>query len=149
VKQSHKTILLWLGLVVLAGFVYMQVGQGGTKPNEIAYSEFRQHVIDGKVARVVIHPNELEGELTDQTRFKTGIQPGMVDDSTIKLLEDKKVQFSVVPEEQNSVLIGFLVNGIPIILLVVLFFLFMRQLQAGGGKAMSFGKSKARMLSDS
>jgi cell division protease FtsH len=150
VKPNHKAFLLWVGLALLAIFLYTQVSQDGAKPVELAYTEFIAKVEEKKVAQVTIHPKEIEGEYLDNMgKFKTNIQPSLINDAVMKKFKDNNVKVTIVPEDQSSFTFGFLFNMLPLTVLIILFFLMMRQLQSGGGKAMSFGKSKAKLISES
>jgi len=112
---------------------------------EIDYSPTGKSPLRSDVRKLVITGKEIEGELVDGTRFKTN---GRIDDYQ-KALIQRGVGLDYTPEDQNSFWISILGTWLPMIFLFLIFFFFMRQLQSGGGKAMSFGKSRHKILSDS
>jgi cell division protease FtsH len=155
-RQSHKTILLWLLLILMFVSIYQLFTSSASKAEEkIPLSQFTATVMNdpGKIKKVHINGQEYSGEFTDGRRFKT-IVPTEATGELVKLLDhagsDGKHQVSYdVEAKQDSLLWPLLGTWLPMLALVFIFFLFMRQLQAGGGKAMSFGKSKAKLLGDS
>src|SRR5579884_370880 len=158
-RQSHKTILLWVLLILMFLSVYnLFQGQKGDD-QKIQFSDFITQVEQNPahIKKVVIKtagsqgaPAEFSGELTDQ---KTGatrkfVTTGIVSDGTLQKLSQAHVNYEVQRENENPFWQSFVISWLPMIFLFLIFFLFMRQLQSGGGKAMSFGKSKAKLLSD-
>ncbi|MFO0638427.1 MAG: ATP-dependent zinc metalloprotease FtsH [Polyangiaceae bacterium] len=154
-KQSHKTLLLWVVLI----FMFLAIWQflGNTeKKTAVAFSEFVSEVHAGKVKDIHIKDREYlytlsEGDPRAAQKSTTGPQ---ADEALLaQLRPDSKDQpapkIFFEKEDTSPFWSSGLVTLIPMVLIVLMFFVFMRQLQAGGGKAMSFGKSKARMLSDS
>jgi len=94
-------------------------------------------------------PAEFSGEWTDATgATKKFITTGIVGEQTLTKLQNSHIPFEVQRENENPFWQSFVISWLPMIFLFLIFFLFMRQLQSGGGKAMSFGKSKAKLLSD-
>jgi cell division protease FtsH len=157
VKQSHKTLLLWVVLIVM----FLTIWQFLTPPDKktpVAFSDFVTEVKDGKVDEIKIKDREYSYRVRGADPAKGGAWKeavGPVADEklveTLKPTEGKglppKIYFE--KEDQSPFWSSTIITLIPMGFLILMFFLFMRQLQAGGGKAMSFGKSKARMLSDS
>ena len=148
-KQSYKTILLWVFLIVIFVAIYqtLKSSSGGEK---ISFSEFVSQALpeDGRpsqVARIKIRGSEIEGEYVNGTRFFT---VGKIDDYQRDLIERAKMRVEYDPEDENSFWISVIGTWLPMIFLFLIFFFFMRQLQAGGGKAMSFGKSKHKILNE-
>jgi cell division protease FtsH len=118
----------------------------GQPAQDIAYSDFLEQVTQGQVRAVRIQGERVTGEyLSDGRRFKTYAPQ---DNELIPLLRDKQVRIEVDPPERNSYLMQFLLSWAPVMLLIGLWVFFMRQMQNGGSKALSFGKSRARLLSD-
>jgi cell division protease FtsH len=149
VKQSHKTLILWL-VIILVFVVFFQVFQAREPPpREMPISDVMAAVEKGDVKDIVIRGNDLyEGHFkTDDQAFKANGFPLTAD--LEKKLRDKQVRVTVEPSQQQSVWVQIALQFLPIALILVLFVFLMRQLQAGGGKAMSFGKSKAKLLSES
>jgi len=156
VKQSHKTLLLWVVLIVM----FLTIWQFLT-PNDkkvpLAFTDFVSEVKQGKVEEIKIkdHEYSYRPRGADQTKgngWKDVVGP-IADEKTLETLkpDDPKLVTKVYfeKEDQSPFWSSTIITLIPMGFLILMFFLFMRQLQAGGGKAMSFGKSKARMLSDS
>lgn len=154
-KQSYKPITIWLILfAIIAVLVTMVVGNS-SPTDKLAFSDFRHAVEQGEIHDVVIHGDgRVEGtfteeaaksrELGDEKAFQT---VGRISDDLQDMMLAHEVEFSFKPDEQKwwqPLLTGLL----PLVLIVLFFFFFMRQLQAGSGKAMSFGKSKARLLNE-
>jgi cell division protease FtsH len=155
VKQSHKSLLLWLLLIAIV-VVIVQIIAADARPSaEVPFSQFRVAVENGQVEEATIHGDgRIEGTLTAEgvTALETG-QPifetvGRVSDDLQDMMAARGVRFSFVRDEP-SLWQPLLSIGLPLVFVVLIFFLFMRQLQNGGGKAMSFGKSRARLLNES
>jgi cell division protease FtsH len=157
VKQSHKTLLLWVVLIFMFLAIWQFLGNAERKP-AIAFSEFVTEVHAGKVKQINIRDREYTYQLNEgdpRTNSRTTTGP-LADETLLATLRpDPSAKEQQVPriffekEDNSPFWSSTIVTLIPMVLIVFMFFLFMRQLQAGGGKAMSFGKSKARMLSDS
>ena len=151
-KQSHKTLLLWVLLILMFVAIWNLV-KGEEPARAVAFSEFLDHVRAGQVEKVEIQPLEHSAQYEYVLNTDHGperkITHGRLSDRVDQLLEDHNVQVEWVPEDQNGLWTGLLVNWLPMIFLLVIFFFFMRQIQASGGKAMSFGKSRARLLNES
>ncbi len=156
-KQSHKTLLLWVVLIFMFLAIWQFLGNAERKP-AIAFSEFVSEVHAGKVKQINIKDREYTYQLNEgDPRTNTRTTTGPLADETLlaTLRPDASAKEQQVPriffekEDNSPFWSSTIVTLIPMVLIVFMFFLFMRQLQAGGGKAMSFGKSKARMLSDS
>jgi cell division protease FtsH len=154
-RQSHKTVLLWIILILMfVTIYYLFTNPGkaeekkdfGTFMTEVASPEARQ-----KIEKVTIQPRSNNSaryilEYKGQTR-KTVTQGEYFADTTTRL-RDFGINYSVDLKEENTFWASLLIQWLPMIFLFVVFIFFMRQLQAGGGKAMSFGKSKAKLLTD-
>ncbi len=112
---------------------------------EKKFSEFVEAVEKGEVSEVVIQGNTIRGRLRNDERFKT-FAPD--DPDLMRMLREKKVEISARPEEGDPWYIAILVQWFPMLLLIGVWVFFMRQMQMGGGKAMSFGKSRAKLLTE-
>jgi len=112
---------------------------------EMIFSEFIARLDAGSVEEVVITENYVTGRLRDGKKFKTylAVYPDLVKD-----LKAKGVKITAKPPEQNPWYVNFFFSWGPIIFLVFIWIFFMRQMQTGGNKALSFGKSKAKLMSD-
>ncbi len=144
-----KNVLLWVVIAAVLMSVFNNFGTQQTTSNQaVTYSEFIASVKNGRVKHVSIDGRDIKGIMQTGERFKT-YSPGdihLVDD----LLENG-VEIVAKPPEQQSVLMQILISWFPMLLLIGVWIFFMRQMQgggAGGRGAMSFGKSKARMLTD-
>ena len=113
--------------------------------DRLNYSDFISAVEAGKVKSVVVSGNDLVGKYTDGKEFRT-YRP--VDAKISDTLIEKKVEVSAKPEEEKFSWFSIFISWFPLILLVGVWIFFMRQMQAGGGKAMSFGKSRAKLLTE-
>ncbi len=112
------------------------------KQKEIVYSDFLEAVEDGRVVSVTIKGHKVTGQLSDGSAFRTILPP---DPQVVPLLRAKGVRIAAKSEE-TPFLHSFLISWVPILVLIGLWIFFMRQMQAGGGKAFSFGRSRARMF---
>ncbi|HTE53636.1 MAG TPA: ATP-dependent zinc metalloprotease FtsH [Kofleriaceae bacterium] len=157
-KQSQKTILLWLFLILMFVLIYKLFTGDGTKEEERDVSWLKAELSNAeKVA--TIDKIEIQPKGRDDAKFvitykaggnKTivnGPYSGAGNDIT-SALDKNQIPWSVRSKDESTVWQTLLVSWLPMVFLFVIFFFFMRQLQAGGGKAMSFGKSKAKLLTD-
>jgi cell division protease FtsH len=148
-NDMAKNLILWL----IIAAVLVTVMNNFSSPNEpqtLNYSDFIQQVKDGKVERVAVDGYVITGKRTDGDAFKT-IRPAIQDNGLIGDLVDNKVVVEGKQPEQQSIWTQLLVASFPILVIIAVFMFFMRQMQGGaGGKGgpMSFGKSKARLLSE-
>ncbi len=111
----------------------------------ISYTEFLGMVDADKVSKVVIQDQELSVSAVDGRRFKVFTPK---DSDLIMILKQKEVSIQAKPPDEGSWYMSLLISGLPMLLLIGVWIYFMRQMQSGGGKAMSFGKSRARLQSD-
>jgi cell division protease FtsH len=150
VNSTVKSIIVWACIIAfgmfLISWVTKSAGMGG-KDTEIAYSDLFSKVKQGLVKDAELQGNELHGHLkaTPKEQFHTYVGDHYED--LEKAMLDAGVYFPKKEPQSNNILLQVLINLGPLVLLVILFLFFMRQMQAGGNKAMSFGKSRARLLS--
>jgi len=157
VKQSHKTLLLWVLLILMFLAIWQFLQSDGTKATPVAFSDFlaQAHAKSDEphVEKVTINNHEYRFDLYDpnaKTRKLNNVTIGPeANDALTKDLVDHGVKVQFEKEEPSPFWSSALMTVLPMIFLLVMFYLFMRQLQAGGGKAMSFGKSRARLLNES
>ena len=141
-----RNLLIWSVIVFFILFIYYLMGEMRFNSYKISFSEFLGQVESGQVKEVIIRGDFIEGKLSDGKRFGT-LAPNYP--SLIDKLENQKVHIEVAPIETSlGTFIGLLLSWFPVFLLIGLWFFFMRQMQGGSGKAMGFGKSKARLVSD-
>jgi len=150
-SSTLKTIMFWLFIILLGVLLWTLVSRSGqsAREEEPSYSEFMAQVDRGNVKEVTLYLSptsyEVEGEWREPSKkFRTTIFRESAPDLT-KTLRDKQVLINV-KEVNRADWVTFLVNGLPIFLLVAFWIFMMRQMQAGGNKALSFGKSRARLL---
>ncbi|TPV96399.1 MAG: ATP-dependent zinc metalloprotease FtsH, partial [Myxococcales bacterium FL481] len=149
-KQQTKTLLVWLVLVV-AVLVLANLWSHSQQVTHKPYSEFveavtdRFHEFNGTELTIAVHPSHVD--ISYELGGRSYEVTGPVSEELYQQLNEKKISYKVVPEDDGS-LLQFAIMWLPMILIVVIMVMFMRQMQAGGGKAMSFGKSKARLLSE-
>ncbi len=144
-SQSSKHVALWLvlALIILAVFSVFNK-QHGREP-EVVFSDFMTAVERGDVQKVTIQGNNIQGEYKNGERFRT-FAPN--DPELVKSLRERKVKIAAKPEEDSPWYMVLLLNWFPMLLLIGVWIFFMRQMQVGGGKAMSFGKSRAKLLTE-
>ncbi|MBG4508647.1 ATP-dependent zinc metalloprotease FtsH [Pseudomonas aeruginosa] len=144
-----KNLILWL----IIAAVLVTVMNNFSSPSELQtlnYSDFIQQVKDGKVERVTVDGYVITGKRSDGDTFKT-IRPAIQDNGLIGDLVNNNVVVEGKQPEQQSIWTQLLVASFPILVIIAVFMFFMRQMQGGGGGRggpMSFGKSKARLLSE-
>jgi len=146
VNQFYKNLALWLVISLVMIMLFNMMNQKDRGQQSVSYTNFLTSLEAGKVRSVTIKGNSLEGKLDDDTAFKTYAPE---DPELINQLRQKGVTIEAVPEEDRSLWFTLLVSWGPILLLIAVWIFFMRQMQSGGGKAMSFGKSRARLLNES
>ncbi|MFO0663317.1 MAG: ATP-dependent zinc metalloprotease FtsH [Polyangiaceae bacterium] len=155
-KPSHKTLLVW-GVVLLMFFVIWRALNPEQKQTT-AFSDFMNEVKAGHVEEINIKEHEYQYRIHGSDPQKGGFMRETIGpeptEALIATLKPEKADQPVPKikfekDESSPLLSGTLLTLLPMALIGLMFFLFMRQLQAGGGKAMSFGKSKARMLNES
>ena len=144
-NQLQKNIALWIVISLVFVLLFNMFNQPQRMWNEIVYSDFIDLVDKGQVSEVTIQGDNVEGKLVDGKNFKTYAPK---DANLVSTLKDKKVRISAKPDEGTSWYMTILISWLPIILLVGVWVFFMRQMQGGGGKAMSFGKSRAKLMTD-
>ena len=142
-----KNLLLWLVIAVVLMSVFNNFGPRQPQTNEIEYSQFIDQVKQGQVDKVTIQGRHIRGSLKGGGNFKTyaPADPGLIGD-----LLAHGVAIDAKPKDEQSLLLTIFINWFPLLLLIGVWIFFMRQMQGGvGGRgAMSFGKSKARLLTE-
>ena len=143
-----KNLALWIviGLLLVALFNLFQTSSTRGPQSTLAFSDFLTDVNRGQVTDVTIQGNNITGHFTDGRAFTT-YSP--TDPSLVSRLTDKGVRITAAPIDENvPSLFGVLVSWFPMLLLIGVWIFFMRQMQGGGGRAMGFGKSRARLLTE-
>jgi cell division protease FtsH len=141
----YKNLALWLVITLMMVMLYNLFSKQHLAETNISYTDFLTMVNDERVSDVIIQGQELFVTDTNRNRFKVYAPE---DADLIKTLRDKGVVISAKPPSENPWYMSVLVSWFPMIVLIGVWIFFMRQMQAGGGKALSFGKSRARLMSD-
>ena len=143
-----KNLILWVVIALVMMTVFKNFSNPATS-GEITYSQFISDVKTGRIGTVSIEGNSITGNHTDGTRFTT-YSPETNNDALIGTLLENNVEIKGTEPNKNSFWAHALISWFPIILLLGIWIYFMRQMQGGGGRggALSFGKSRARLLSE-
>ncbi|MEO1066539.1 MAG: ATP-dependent zinc metalloprotease FtsH, partial [Pseudomonadota bacterium] len=147
-NSNFKNFALWVVILLLLVALF-QLFQNPNQPasaRDIPYSQFIDEVDSGRISQVVIAQDEITGNYTSGARFQTFAPPN--DPNLISRLEGKGVSITVKPEAKGSPVLSALISWFPMLLLIGVWIFFMRQMQGGSGKAMGFGKSKAKLLTE-
>ena len=147
-NKYGKNIALWIVIGVLLVALFNLFQNNGSRGNysSLAFSDFLSEVESGRINEVTIQGNTIKGHFNDGRAFSTYTpnDPGIVD-----RLRSGNVRISAAPKEEGmSGLLGILISWFPMLLFIGVWIFFMRQMQGGGGKAMGFGKSKAKLLTE-
>jgi len=149
VSNFGRNLALWVivALLLVALFNLFQPSGGGrVGAQQVAYSDFLNEVNAGHVREVAIQGRTLTGTLRDGRSFQTYMPE---DPSLVSRLTEKNIRVIARPEESDvNPLLHYLMSWFPMLLLIGVWIFFMRQMQSGGGRAMGFGKSKARLLTE-
>ena len=143
-----RNLALWVIIAVMLVLLFnvFQPGSAQHASQQLAYSDFIGDVNGGRVRSVVIQQHNVTGTLTDGTSFETYLPD---DPTLVSRLTGKGVEVVAKPEESDvNPLLRYLLQWLPMLLLIGAWFFVMRQMQSGGGRAMGFGKSRARMLTE-
>ncbi|PYX31102.1 MAG: cell division protein FtsH [Acidobacteria bacterium] len=146
-NSTVKTVVFWLviGLSALLLWQVIQAGRSGQKVQDINFTQFMSDVDQGKVREVTVDGMQVSGKHVDNSAFHTTAPSNYPD--MIKVLRDKGVNITFKDASNGSWPLQLLGTWAPLILLGALWFFMIRQMQTGGNKALSFGKSRARLLS--
>ena len=142
-----RNAALWI-IIILLLFALFNLFQGSSTrapQTSLPYSQFMENVENGQVQEVTIQGNEITGRLSDGRSFQTYAPD---DPSLVQNLRDSGTQINAEPQESVNPLLSILISWFPMLLLIGVWIFFMRQMQSGGGKAMGFGKSKAKLLTE-
>jgi len=141
----YKNLALWLVITLMMIMLYNLFNQQTQPETSISYTQFLSMVDDARIAEVIIQGQELLVTDIERNHFKIYAPQ---DDDLIKRLEQKGVSVKAKPPAESPWFVSLLVSWFPMIVLIGVWIFFMRQMQSGGGKALSFGKSRARLLSE-
>ncbi|TXG84495.1 MAG: ATP-dependent metallopeptidase FtsH/Yme1/Tma family protein [Sphingomonadales bacterium] len=147
-NTMSRSVALWAAIIVVLAVLFQMLGTQSNRQvvSDLAYSDFLTQVEEGKVREVEIRGQELVGAMTDGQTFKTNAPN---DPNLIDRLKAKNVHFKVQREEGRSLLMSILIQLLPFLLIIGIWFVIMRQMQGSSGRgAMGFGKSRARLLTE-
>ncbi|MEC8534987.1 MAG: ATP-dependent zinc metalloprotease FtsH [Pseudomonadota bacterium] len=147
--NNARNLIVWVvvGLLLVSLFNFFQESPTSSNAREINFSQFVAEVEAGNVEEVVISGDSITGKLADGQRFSSYAPPN--DPTLINRLTERGVSITAKPDTSNAPTIwGILLSWFPMLLLIGVWVFFMRQMQSGGGKAMGFGKSKAKLLNE-
>lgn len=153
--NKQKTLLFWLILILSLAFIAKTIDQRPLDQKQLSFSDFIKEVKNKNVESITFQkPDTIIGKFKvapesnpKQLNFET--VGDLSSDYYVKMLDEAGVVPNFKKEEKQGLLASLLINWGPMLFIVFLFYMFMRQLQAGGGKALSFGKSRAKMLNES
>ena len=147
--NNLRNLALWIVIALLLVFLFNLFQGTGTHTNSlsIGYSKFNEYVVSSQVRHVTFQGDQVKGELTNGTQFVTTVPSN---DTTLwPTLKEHNVDTTVSPADDGMPsLVGIIVNWFPMLLLIGVWVFFLRQMQSGGGKAMGFGKSRAKLLTE-
>ena len=139
----HKNLIFWLIIILTGLFIWQSWSSQRPKTDSISYSKFVTAVDSGEVANVTMKKgNTIVGKYVNGTPFQTFVPD---DPDLVKMLRDKGIEITA-ESVKESIWSSLLITGLPILVIIGLWIFFIRQMQVGGGKAMSFGKSRARVF---
>jgi cell division protease FtsH len=141
----YKNLALWIVITLMMIMLYQLFTQQQYPESQISYSQFLGMVEDERITEVLIQGQELTAADTQGQRFKVFAPQ---DKDLISILRSKNVMISAKPKAENPWYMSVLMSWFPMLILIGVWIFFMRQMQSGGGKALSFGKSRARLMSD-
>lgn len=142
-NNVYKNLMLWFVIALIMVVLFNFFNTTTTTKEKISYTEFIDNVESGHVKSVTIKSNIVEGEFKDGKSFET-VAPD--DPELVKILRENKVQIYAKPPEHSPWYLQLLISWLPFLLLIGIWIFFMRQMQGAGGKAFSFGKSRAKLL---
>ncbi len=149
-NQFSKNLALWLIISLMMIMLFNMFQKPRVVEDRLSFSELMLMLDEDKIKSIVIQGNDLSGKYLDKDgKEKTfrSYKPTFDADLTKKLL-DKKITIQAKPEEERFSWFSIFISWFPLLLLVGIWIFFMRQMQMGGGKAMSFGKSRAKLLTE-
>ena len=141
----QKNIALWLVISLVFVLLFHLFNQPRQVRENIIYSDFINHIEKGQVMEVTIQGERVMGKLIDGRSFKSYAPR---DADLVSLLKEKGVRIAAKPAEESPWYMTILISWFPMLILIGIWIFFMKQMQAGGGKALSFGKSRARLMTD-
>ncbi len=145
-QQFYKNMALWVVVLVMILLLVTMLRQTETETPPLPYSEFLAKIETGEIESVEIEEGNIKGHFTNGGDFTT-FAPVVTED-LLRQLYAQNIKIEARPKEEGSFWRQILIMWFPLVLFIGLWLFFIRQMQSGGGKAMSFGKSKARLLTE-
>jgi cell division protease FtsH len=145
-QQFYRNMALWVVILVMILLLVTMLRQTQTEAPQLAYSDFLEKIESESIESVEIEEGNITGRLTDGSTFRT-FAP-VVSEGLVADLHAKNIEIVARPKPEGSFWRQALVMWFPLLLIIGLWIFFIRQMQSGGGKAMSFGKSRARLLTE-
>ena len=142
-NQFSRNLMLWAAIVLAMVMLFNMFQQPQSSAQKVSYTDFINRVDGGQINSVEIQGNTLIGRGPDGASVQTYAPR---DNELVSRLLDKKVEVKAQPPEEQPWYMTLLVSWFPMLLLIGVWIFFMRQMQGGAGRAMSFGRSRARML---
>jgi cell division protease FtsH len=142
--KSYRSIIFWIAAGIIIIVLYSLLQTPGAIKKEINFSDFMDEIERGNINEVTITGSQLKGNFTDGQAFKS-VAPPQYDDF-VKILREQNVIITV-KDANRSPWFSYLFTWFPILILILFWVFFMRQMQSGGNKALSFGKSRAKLFS--
>ena len=147
-NNTIRTIMVWLVIGVILTMVFMQVGNRQSSQSSLDYSTFMEEARQGHIAKVKLDNNRALKATSRDGKVYAVNTPGIQDAWMVGDLLKYNVVVEAQPVEEQSLLMSIFVSWFPMLLLVAVWIFFMRQMQSGGGRALGFGKSKAKLLTE-
>ena len=144
-SQLHKNLALWVVIFLVFFILFSLFSRQRSDKEEIGFSSLLSAVDNGEISEVTIQGSKIKGVFADGSEFES-YAPDYPD--LVSILREKGVRIKAKPADESPWYVTLLVSWFPMILLIAVWIFFMRQMQVGGGKAMSFGKSRARLLTE-
>jgi len=138
-----KTVALWVVIALIGVMLFHLFNQPAKQTSTLAFSDFLKVLDKGEIKEVTIQGSEIKGVLANGKIFDTYTPD---DPKLVERLTAKNVSITAKPKDESPWYLSALISWIPMLLLIGVWVLFMRQMQTGGTKAMSFGRSKARLM---
>jgi cell division protease FtsH len=143
INPMNKNIFIWLFIILFGLFIFNIYYKPKKNYDNVIFSDFVEAVQAEKVTSVTVQGKNIIGVFKDGKEFKSYAPD---DPDLMKLLRTHNVKINAKPDEEGGLWQNLLISWFPMLLLIGVWIFFMRQMQAGGGKAMAFGKSKARLI---
>jgi cell division protease FtsH len=147
-NSTMKQVLVWVLMIVGAVVIYAVLNRNATNIKEISYLELMQKISSKEVSTAIIKPGEVAGELTSHTKFTSKISGDAVAAKLTEELVKNNIDVKFDASSSTGLLANILITWAPILLIAAFWIFMLRQMQSGGNKALSFGKSRAKLLSN-